>query len=81
MPPLTPVVTITRGFAFQLLFLRVFRSGSYLVCLCLRACYGNLSWQYVNSINFGVCVNGRRLYIGVWLLLGAPIMHRMHNQS
>ena len=27
-------------------------SGSYLVCLWVRAFSGNLSWQYVNSINW-----------------------------
>ena len=40
-------------------------SGSYLVCFCVMACSGNMSWQYVNSMNWtlvmgdgvtGVCV-------------------------
>ena len=49
--PLIPVVMVIRGLIFQPLFCMVLLSGSYLVCLCVRACYGNLSWQYVNSIN------------------------------
>ena len=48
---LTLVVTVMRGFTFHSLFLKVFICGSYLVCFCLRACSGYLSWQYVNSIN------------------------------
>ena len=40
-------------------------TGSYLVCFCVMACSRNLSWQYVNSMNWtlvmgdgviGVCV-------------------------
>ena len=46
----------------------------YLVCLCVRSCFGNLLWQYVNTMKWivsvgegdiGVCVwFGLRLYIG-----------------
>jgi hypothetical protein len=35
MAPLTPTVMVVRGL--------VLFSGSYLVCLCVRACSGNLS--------------------------------------
>ena len=26
-------------------------NGSYFLCFCVIACFGNLSWQYVNSMN------------------------------
>ena len=39
----------------------------------------NWSWQYVNFMNWLVCV-GYGL-IGVWLWFGAPIIHRMSNLS
>ena len=51
MAPLTPAVIVMRGLIFQPLFWRVLFNGSYLACLCVRACSGNLSWQYVNSMN------------------------------
>ena len=40
------------GVAFYLLFCMMLISGSYLVCLCVRAWSGNLSWWYVNSMNW-----------------------------
>ena len=43
--PLTLAVMVMRGFVFHPLSLSVAISGSYLVCLCVRACLGNLSWQ------------------------------------
>ena len=43
--PLTPGVMVMRGLVFHPLALSVVISGSYLVCLCVRACSGNLSWQ------------------------------------
>ena len=49
--PMTPDVMVIRGFVFQPLFRIVLISGSYFVCFCVRACSGNLSWQYVNSMN------------------------------
>ena len=45
MAPLTLAVMVMRGLVFHLLFYMVLISGSYLVCLCERACSGNLSWQ------------------------------------
>ena len=48
----TPVVMVIRGLIFHPLFCIVLISGLYLVCLCVRACFGNLSWQYVNSTNW-----------------------------
>ena len=49
-------------------------SGSYLVCLCVRACLGNLStWQYVNSMNWTMWLGEGD--IGVYVWFGAPMMH------
>ena len=52
MAPLTPAVMVISGLTFQPLFCMLLISGSYLVCLWVRASSGNLSWQYVNSINW-----------------------------
>ena len=41
--PLTPAVMVIRGLIFHPLFCMVLISGSYLVCLCVRACSRNLS--------------------------------------
>ena len=49
--PLTPAVIVIRGFVFHPLFRMALISGLYFVCLWERACLGNLSWQYVNSMN------------------------------
>ena len=38
MAPLTPVVMVMRRLVFHPLFFMVLISGSYLVCLCERAC-------------------------------------------
>jgi hypothetical protein len=46
--PLTPAVMVMRGLV---LFYMVLISGSYLACSCVVACFGNLSWQYVNSMS------------------------------
>ena len=54
--PLTPAVMVISGLTFHLLFCMVFISGLYLVSLWVRALSGNLSWQYVNSINCIVCL-------------------------
>ena len=43
MVPLTLTVMVLRGFNVQLVFLRVFISGSHLVCLCSKACYRYIS--------------------------------------
>jgi hypothetical protein len=43
MTPLTPVVMVMRGFVFHPLIPIMLISGSYLLCLCVRACLGNLS--------------------------------------
>ena len=56
MTPLTPAVMVVRGLVFYTLFFMVLISGSYFVCLCERACLGNLSWQYVTSVNWVVWV-------------------------
>ena len=52
MAPLTLVVMVMSGLVFHMLFCMVLINGSYLVCLYVRACYGNMSWQYVNSMNW-----------------------------
>ena len=69
--PLTPAVMMIRGFVFQPLFLMVLISGSYFSCFCVRACSGNLSRQYVNSMNCVVCVVqvSRELGCGLELLI------------
>ena len=41
------------GVGFPSIILMLF-SGSYLMCLCVRACLGNLLWQYVNCMNWTV---------------------------
>ena len=43
MAPLTPAMMVMSGLVFHPLFCMVFTSGSYLVCLCAMAWYGNLS--------------------------------------
>lgn len=47
---------VTRVLILHPLDFMVLISGSYLVCLCVRACSGNLSWQCVNSMNWTVYV-------------------------
>jgi hypothetical protein len=49
------------------------------VCLCVRASSGNLSWQYVNSMNWMVWLGEGNIGLCVWL--GAPIMHIMPGLS
>ena len=39
------------GLVLHTLFCTLFFNGPYLVCLCVRSCSGNLSWQYVNSMS------------------------------
>jgi hypothetical protein len=51
MAPLTPDVMVMMGLVFHPLLCRVLINGSYFMCFRMRACSGNLSWQYVNSIN------------------------------
>ena len=43
MAPLTPSVIVMRGTAFHPLFCMFWISGSYLICMCVMACSGNLS--------------------------------------
>ena len=59
-----------RGFVFHPRFCMLLINGSYLVCLCVRACSRNMSWQYVISMNSIVCVGDGSKSVGVWL--GAP---------
>ena len=51
MAPLTPAVMVMRGLVLHPLFCILWISGSYSECLCALACSGNLSWQYMNSMN------------------------------
>lgn len=44
MARLTPAMTVMRGFTFHPLFCSVLISGSYLACMCSRACLGNMLW-------------------------------------
>jgi hypothetical protein len=52
MAPLTPVVIVMRGLIFHPLFWIALISGSYLVCLCVMACSGNLSWREFYELNY-----------------------------
>ena len=70
---------VIRGVVCHPWFCMVSLSGSYLSCLCVRAWTGNLSWQYVNSIN--KTVNGEEGAIGVCVWFGAPIMHKISGLS
>ena len=79
MAPLTPAVMVMIGLVLHPLFCMVLISGSYFVCFRVIACSGNLSWQYVNSINWIVCVGEGSMGVCAWL--GAPIMHRMSGLS
>ena len=54
-------------------------NGSYLICLCMRVCSGNLSWQYVNSRSWTVRVGEDVIGVCVWF--EALIMHRMSGLS
>ena len=77
--PLTPAMIVMRGFVSHPLFRISLVNGSYLVCFCVMACYGNRSWQYVNSMNWNVYVCEGSKGMEVWI--GAPIMQRMSGLS
>jgi hypothetical protein len=79
MAPLTPAVMVIRGFVCHPRFCMVLINGSYLLCLCVRAWSGNLSWQYVNSMNWIVSLEEGAIGVCVWF--GAPIMHSMSGLS
>ena len=42
--PLKPAVIVRRGVVFHPLLRILLIGGSYLACLCVRACSGNMSW-------------------------------------
>ena len=75
--PLTPVVIVMRGFVFQPLFRIVLINGSYFAFFCVRACSGNMSWQYKNSMNCIVYVCEGSKGVVVWF--GAPNMQRIYG--
>ena len=77
--PLTLAVIVIRGFILHPLFCMALISGSYFVCLWERACSGNLSWQYVNSMNCIVWVYEGSKGVGAWF--GAPNGQRMFGLS
>ena len=81
MAPLTPAVMVMRGFVCLTLtlFCMVVINGSYLLCLCVRAWSGNMSWQYVNSMSWIVTL-GEGVY-GCLYLVWAPIMHVISGLS
>ena len=54
--PLILAVMIMRGLVVHPLFCIALINGSYLVCFCVMAYYGNLSWQYVNSMSWTIAV-------------------------
>ena len=70
---------VSRGLVFHPLVCIVLMSGSYLMCLCVRACSEYLSWQYVNSMNWVVSVGEGNMGVCVWF--GAPIMYRISGRS
>ena len=77
MPPLTPAVIVMRGLVCHPRICMVLISESNLVCLCVRAWSGIMSWQYVNSMNStGSLEEG---VIGICIWFGAPIMYRMSS--
>lgn len=46
MAPLTPTMIVMRGLVFHIsIILYALDGGSYLVCLCVLACSGNLLWH------------------------------------
>jgi hypothetical protein len=77
--PLTPPVMVIRGFVFHPLLCMSLINGLYLACFCVMACYGNLSWQYMNSMNWIVYLGDGD--IGGCVCFGAPITHRMSGLS
>jgi hypothetical protein len=77
--PHTPAVMVIRGFVFHPLLCMALISESYLACFCVMACSGNLSWQYVNSMNWIIFMCDGDKGVGVWL--GTPIIHRMSGLS
>ena len=75
MAPLTPVVMVIKRLVLQPWFRMVSINGSYLSCLWVRACSGNLSWQYVNSTSCIVWVGEGTIGVDMWV--GAPSMFKM----
>ena len=64
--PLTPDVMIIRGETFHLLILISSRSGVYLFILCCMSASKNLSFVYVNLINYIVYLGSGSGGGGVW---------------
>ena len=77
MAPRTLAVIVIRGFVFQPLFHILLISESYFACFWAMACSGNLSWQYVNSMNCMVCVHEGSKGVVVWFK--APSIQRMYG--
>ena len=73
--PLTSAMIVMRGLVFHPLFYMVVISELYLVCLCVRACLGNLSCQYVNSMKWIVYVDEGSIGVCVWF--GAPNIQKI----
>ena len=79
MAPLTPAMMVLRGLVFHPLFCMALIKGLYLVCLCVRAWSGYMSWQYVNSISWVVIEGDGDIDVCVWF--GTPIRHSMSSLS
>ena len=75
--PLTPNVMAVRVLVCQPWFCMFVINESYLMCLCVRAWSGNMSWQCVNSMSWIVTLEEGVIGVCVWC--GAPIMHRMSS--
>ena len=76
--PLTPTVIVMRGFIFHSLFYILLINGSYLACLCMRACSGNLLWQFANWMNcivyVGACSKCSACGLGLLVYLGYLVL-------
>jgi hypothetical protein len=70
---------VMRGLVFQPFFCMMLINESYLVCLCVMSFPGNVSWQYVSSMKWTLCVGEGAKSVCVWF--GAPIMHRMTGRN
>jgi hypothetical protein len=79
MAPRKPAIIVIIGLVFQTLLWITWFSGSYLACICVMACSGNLLWQYVNSMNCIVWLGDGDIGRVIWF--GAPIMHKMSSLS
>ena len=70
---------VMRGLTFHPAALIAWISGLYFAVFSFCAVFGNLSWQYVNSMHY--ITFGWVGIRGVWLSGGAPSTHSMSGLS